>query len=98
LLRGFGGTALLELAPYEEAAARMYPQYLAERVAEFKVYLACLLAEQALPAEALQAIAEPAVREALGDLRMSNRSDWTAVIEAFAAFDAARLRELMQRP
>ena len=93
--RGYTTPALVELAPYEDSANVLFADYVAERVAEFNVYLACLFADQALPAGALSAVAEAAAREVLSDIQMTNPYDWQAVISAYGDFDAARLREVM---
>jgi hypothetical protein len=95
-LRRYPSPALVELAPYEDTATVLFPDYLAERVAEFKLYLACLFADQALPAGALSAVAEAAAREVLSDIQMTNMRDWQAVISAYSDFDAARLRDVME--
>jgi tetratricopeptide (TPR) repeat protein len=95
-LRRYSTPALVELAPYEDSATILFPDYLAERVAEFKLYLACLFAEEALPAGALSAFAEAAAREVLSDIQMTNQYDWPAVISAYSDFDAARLRDVME--
>jgi len=95
-LRRYATPALVELAPYEDSATILFPDYLAERVAEFKLYLACLFADEALPAGALSAFAEAAAREVLSDIQMTNQYDWPAVISAYSDFDAARLRDVME--
>jgi hypothetical protein len=95
-LRRYTTPALVELAPYEDSATILFPDYLAERVAEFKLYLACLFADEALPAGALSAFAEAAAREVLSDIQMTNQYDWAAVISAYSDFDAARLRDVME--
>jgi tetratricopeptide (TPR) repeat protein len=94
-VRRYTTPALVELAPYEDSASELFPAYLAERLAEFKLYLACLFADQALPAGALSAVAEAAAREVLSDIQMTNLHDWQAVISAYSDFDAARLRDVM---
>ncbi len=86
---------MVELAPYEDTAAERFPIYLAERVAEFKVYLVRLFAEQALPAAALPTVAEAAARAVLGDIQMTNYRDWSAVLDAYEEFDSARLQEVI---
>ena len=95
-LRRYTTPALVELSPYEDSATIMFPEYLAERVAEFKLYLACLFADEALPAGALSAVAEAAAREVLSGIQMTNLRDWQAVISAYNDFDAARLRDVME--
>jgi len=86
---------MVELAPYEDTAAERFPIYLAERVAEFKVYLVRLFAEQGLPATALPAVAEAAARAVLGDIQMTNYKDWSAVLDAYEEFDSVRLQEVI---
>jgi hypothetical protein len=95
-LRRYSTPALVELAPYEDSATVIFPDYLAERVAEFKLYLACLFADEALPAGALSAVAEAAARDVLSDIQMTNVRDWQAVLSAYSDFDAARLRDVME--
>ncbi len=95
MLRRNFGSLLPELAPYEDAAAEVFPAYLGERLAEFEIYLACLLVRDGLPAEALPALVEPAALAVLEDIQMSDYRDWQSVIAAYAAFDAARLREVL---
>ncbi|MEX2264108.1 MAG: hypothetical protein WD696_19295 [Bryobacteraceae bacterium] len=95
LLRRNPSVALVELGPYEDSATQLFPAYMAERLAEFKVYLACLLVDQALPAAALPAVAEAAARHVLQDIQMSGYGDWLAVLDAYRAFDAARLNEVI---
>jgi len=94
-LRGYAVPAMVPLAPYEDTAAELFPDYLSERLAEFKLYLACLFSSQALPAAAMPAFAEAAAREVLTDIQMSSLRDWQAVISAYSEFGAERLREVM---
>jgi hypothetical protein len=94
-LRRYSTPSLVELAPYEDTATVLFPEYLGERAAEFKLYLACLFADEALPAGALSAVAEAAAREVLSDIQMTHLHDWQAVISAYSDFDVARLRAVM---
>ncbi len=87
--------AMVEMAPYEDVATEQFPAFLAERIAEFKIYLVRLFAEQALPASALPSVAEPAARAVLGDIQMTNLKDWPAVLDAYEGFDGPRLKEVM---
>ena len=89
-------SALIELAPYEEAAAEPFPQYLAERVAEFKLYLACVMTEQMIPAGAFATLAERAAERVLGNLQMSSLHDWQSVLSAYSDFDAAALKSVLE--
>jgi tetratricopeptide (TPR) repeat protein len=94
-LRRYAVPTLVELPPYEETAAEPHPVYLAERLAEFKLYLAYLFARESLPPEGLPAVAEIAARGVLEDIQMSDYRDWTAVIAAYAGFDRSRLEEVL---
>jgi hypothetical protein len=78
-----------------EMAATSHPAVFAERVAEFRLYLACLFAEQAIPAASLPSVAEASARAVLSDIRMTNSNDWQAVLDAYERFDATRLREII---
>jgi len=86
---------MVELPPYEQIANESYPVFLAERVAEFKIYLVRLFAREALPAAALPAVAEAAARAVLGDIQMTNVKDWQSVLDAYEGFDDARLKEVI---
>ena len=63
---------MAELPPYEQIATEMFPAFLGERIAEFKIYLVRLFAREALPAAALPAVAEAASRAVLVDMQMRN--------------------------
>jgi hypothetical protein len=86
---------MIDLPPYEEIAAESHPVHLAERVAEFKLYLARLFAEEALPAEALPAAAEAASRSIVEDIRMTGLTDWKGVLSAYRGFTNVRLKAIM---
>ncbi|MBS1854701.1 MAG: hypothetical protein JST11_05000 [Acidobacteria bacterium] len=92
-LRRYPVPALSELPPYEDTVADPFPEYLAERVAEFKLYLGFLFACQGIEAQGMPALAESAARSVLGDVQMSDFRDWASVMDAYAGFDGSRLRE-----
>jgi tetratricopeptide (TPR) repeat protein len=94
-LRRRFGPGMIELPPYEEIAAESHPIHLAERVAEFKLYLVRLFAQNALPAEVLPTVAEAAARSIAADIQMTGLRDWQAVLHAYDGFTNARLREVM---
>ena len=83
------------LAQTYELAATSHPAGLAQRLAEFNLYLLRLFAEQSLPASDLPAVAEAASRAVLTDIHMTGVNDWQSVIDAYEAFDGARLRQLV---
>jgi hypothetical protein len=78
-----------------ELAATSHPAGLAQRLAEFNLYLVRLFAEQSLPASDLPAVAEAASRAVLTDIQMTGIGDWQSVLDAYEAFDSARLRQLV---
>ncbi len=94
-LRGDSTPTMTELRPYEDTATELYPVYLAERLAEFKLYLGYLFAREGLPEEGLPTVAEIAARDVLGGIQMADYRDWQAVLSAYSGFDGARLREVM---
>jgi Flp pilus assembly protein TadD len=74
--------------PYEEYEKELLPNRLAERTAEFKLYLAKYADAEGIPAAAMGALAEPAARAILKNLQMSDVHDWRSVLTAFAALDS----------
>ena len=86
---------LMFLAPYEEFERYMFPDKLAERLSEFKLYLANYADSAGIPAAALEEIAEPLARQLLGRASMSDTRDWFAVPEAMSAIDTALVEAVM---
>ena len=74
--------------PYEEYEKELLPARLAERSAEFKLYLAKYADQEGIPAAALGALAEPAARGILKKLQMSDIRDWRSLLSAYAALDS----------
>jgi tetratricopeptide (TPR) repeat protein len=73
--------------PYEEYEKDLIPTRLAERTAEFKLYLARYADEEGIPASALGALAEPAARGMLKKFQLSDIHDWRSVLSTFATLD-----------
>jgi hypothetical protein len=69
--------------PYEEFERYMFPNRLAERVSEFKLYLAEYFERAGIPPAFLPVIAEPAARRVLSGMKMADFRDWPAVLAAF---------------
>jgi Flp pilus assembly protein TadD len=84
-------------APYEQYERDLFPTRLAERSAEFKLYLARYADAAGVPASALGAIAEPLARAALKTLQMSDIHDWRSVLAVWAAIDAKEIQEALSR-
>jgi tetratricopeptide (TPR) repeat protein len=96
-LAGSTGTdvpVLLPLPPYEDYAGQLMPVKLAERLAEFKLYLARLADQEGLPASALDVISETLFQRAMQGLQMTDMKDWASVLQAFSTIKPAWLAEI----
>ena len=82
-LNGCDHPHLVRFAPYEEYEQHLFPEEIAERTAEFKIYLADLLDRMGLPASGMGALAEPVMRLAFENMKMSDAKDWASVLRAF---------------
>jgi len=88
---------LLRLAPYEEYQRHLMPSKLAERSAEFKLYLAEYMDRAGISAAALGALAEPVARELFRKLRMNDLRDWQSVTEALCAIEDELLEGVLAK-
>ena len=75
---------LIEQPAYEEYERAMFPTSMAERVAEFKLYLAERMEAAGLPASVFPMIAEPVAKRVLKGLKMADTHDWHSAIRAFS--------------
>ena len=85
---------LLQLPPYEDYAGQMMPAVLAERLAEYKMYLAVLADQEGLPASVLDVVSEPLFQRAMEGLHMTDAKDWPSVLQAFSAIKPAWLADV----
>jgi hypothetical protein len=83
--------------PYEQYEKDLIAWRLAERSAEFKLYLARYADVMGLPASGLEAVAEPAARALLKKLHMSDPHDWRSVLAVYQSLDGETIREVLQR-
>jgi hypothetical protein len=83
-LSACGHPHLAEFSPYEEYEHQPYPGKLAERVAEWKLYLAEYFDRAGLPAQGISLIAEPAAKRLLRDVNMADLRDWNSVLAAYS--------------
>jgi hypothetical protein len=83
--------------PYEEYEKDLVAERLAERSAEFKLYLARYADAAGIPAAALEAVAEPAARAILKKLHMSDPHDWRSVLAAYQSLDDKTIQEVVER-
>ena len=70
-------------APYEEYALRMFPEELAERSAEFKLFLAFEADSLGVEPSALSDIAETLASRAFRSIQMTDSKDWRSLVAGF---------------
>ena len=73
--------------PYEEYTRYMFPNRIAQRVSEFKLYLAEYFERAGTPPSFLPLVAEPAARRVLTNMKMTDFRDWPAVLNAFTTIN-----------
>jgi hypothetical protein len=83
--------------PYEEYEKELMALRLAERSAEFKLYLAKYADVAGVPAPALGALAEPAARAILKRLVLSDAHDWRSVLAAYATLDGKAVEGILAK-
>lgn len=88
---------LLQDAPYEEYERHLFPGELAERVAEFKLFLVYLADSVGVEPSALSSVAEPLAAKAFRNAKMMDTRDWRAVAAAFSSIASADLKEALQQ-
>jgi hypothetical protein len=81
--------------PYEEYENDMVPSRLAERSAEFKLYLARYADTAGLSASSLGSVAETAARAILKRMQLSDLHDWRSVLAGFSGIDGKLMQEAM---
>jgi len=88
---------MLFLAPYEEYERYLIPEKLAERMAEFKLYLAVSADSLGVPAAAVGLIAETLARQILSAAKMSDPRDWSAVATAMGRLNDSMLKAVLDK-
>ena len=88
---------LQSVAPYEEYEKELLALRLAERSAEFKLYLAKYADMEGVPALALGALAEPAARAILKRLVLTDGHDWHSVLAAYATLDGKVMEGILAK-
>ncbi|HMA18806.1 MAG TPA: hypothetical protein VKS03_10240, partial [Thermoanaerobaculia bacterium] len=85
----------LDLPPYENLAAYRAPQLFSDRLYDWKIAVARVVADAGLPAAVLTLVLPQAVDEMMGDLRMAFAYDWNAIVRRSSAFGAADLGRVL---
>jgi len=94
---GCGHPHLLPDAPYEEYERHMFPTEMAERAAEFKLFLVALADGLGVKPQALVNVAEPLAAKAFRNAKMTDSHDWRSLMGAFASVSPDDLREALRQ-
>jgi len=82
---GCGHPHLMADTPYEEYERQLLPEEIAERSAEFKLFLVTLADSAGVEPSALADVAEPLALKAFLGAQMANLNDWRSLLAAYAA-------------
>jgi tetratricopeptide (TPR) repeat protein len=88
---------LLADAPYEEYERHMMPVDIAERMAEFKIFLAIQADSMGLPPAALDKLAEPLAAKAFRNAKMTDYKDWRSLMAGYASITTKDLKQALEQ-
>ncbi len=88
---------LVPLAPYEEFERHVVLAPIAQRSAEFKIALARCLDGRAIPAAALETLAEPLGRRIWETTTVADGHDWRSLLAAYAKIGDAQIAEALPK-
>jgi len=88
-LQGCSHPHLEAAGPYEEYEKLVLPSKLAERSAEFKLYLADFAARAGIPPAALNALGQAVALQAQKRMKMADLFDWRGALAAFGDLNEA---------
>ena len=87
---------LLPDAPYEAYELHLFPVDLAERAAEFKLFLAFRADNLGVEPSALAAAAEPLAAKAFRSAHMTDTRDWRSLLSAYASVSTKDLKQALE--
>jgi tetratricopeptide (TPR) repeat protein len=93
---GCGHPHLFTDAPYEEYERQLLPDEIAERSAEFKIFLAFLADRAGVQPSSLADVAEPLAEKAFQAAQMNSPSDWRSLLAAYATVTPDDLRKALE--
>jgi tetratricopeptide (TPR) repeat protein len=88
---------LLVDAPYEEYERQQFPEELAERSAEFKLFLAVQADNVGVEPSALANIAEPLASKAFRSAHMSDGRDWRSLLAAYGTIKPKDVKQALEQ-
>ena len=84
-------------APYEEYELRLFPEELAERSAEFKLFLAFEADNLGVEPSALSDIAETLASRAFRSVQMMDPKDWRSLLAGFASIMPKDIKQALEQ-
>jgi hypothetical protein len=84
-------------APYEEYERRMLPVEIAERAAQFKLFLAYRADGGGVDPAALSGVAEALAARAFRGAQMNNFRDWRSLLAAYSSVSSADVKEALKQ-
>jgi tetratricopeptide (TPR) repeat protein len=84
-------------APYEEYERRMLPVELAERAAQFKLFLVYRADGGGVDPSSLSGVAEALAARAFRGAQMSNFRDWRSLLAAYSSVSSADVKEALKQ-
>jgi len=94
-LSGCAQTRLRRYEPYEEYERYAFPNRLAERLAELKLYLAWLADASAWPPGAVATLSAPVANTLLSSVAMRDMWAWDGALDSFRSLKAEKLEPLL---
>jgi tetratricopeptide (TPR) repeat protein len=84
-------------APYEEYERHMFPVDIAERMAEFKIFLVFQADSMGLGPAALDRVAEALAAKAFRNAKMSDFKDWRSLMAGYASITAKDVKQALEQ-
>lgn len=84
-------------APYEEYERHMFPVDIAERMAEFKIFLAFQADSMGLAPAALDRVAEALAAKAFRNAKMADFKDWRSLMAGYASITARDVKQALEQ-
>jgi len=94
---GCSHTHLVSDAPYEEYERLLIPTYLAERTAEFKLFLAYRADSVGVQPADLPNVAERLAAKAFSSSQMTDYHDWRSLLTAYASITNDNLKSALEQ-
>ena len=88
---------LMADAPYEEYERHMMPVDIAERTAEFKLFLEIQADNMGLAPAALNRVAEPLAARAFRNAKMTDYKDWRSLMAGYASITTKDLKQALEQ-